>query len=284
MPCRTGRWCWLLVLLLPLQLLAAAPIVVRYPPPESNPDQRSRYPLKLLELVLKRAERNYRVEVYPYRMVQGRALLCLENNEGIDVLSTMTSTEREARLQPIRIPIDKGLIGWRLFLINKARAERFKGIASLDQLKPLGAGQGSDWPDTRILRANGLTVHGSSSYVSLFNMLESGRIDYFPRSITEIWSEAARHQDQLGVEPGIVLRYPTAIYFFVRKNDKQLAADLTSGLEKMIADGSFEKLFQEHYGETIRRAGLQDRRIIDLDNPLMPAHMPVHRKPLWFRE
>ena len=69
--------------------------------------------------------------------------------------------------------------------------------------------------------------------------------------------------------------------FSVRKRDARLAANLTAGLEKMVADGSFDKLFQEHFGEQIRQAALKERRIIDLDNPMAPS-LPLERKELWF--
>ena len=275
----------MLVLMLAWPLQArSADIVIRYPRPESNPDERSRYPLRLLELALARSDKDYRIEISPLRMQQGRAILQLEKSEGIDILSTMTSTEREARLLPIRIPIDKGLIGWRLLLVEKARLGQMANLRTLAEFKNFSAGQGSDWPDTAIMRANGLTVYGTSSYESLFNMLESGRIDYFPRSVIEVWAEADLHSRLLAVEPGIVLRYPTAIYFFVRKEDSALAADVSAGLEKMIADGSFDKVFQEFYGDMIRRAGLRERRAIDLKNPLMPDTMPLARKNLWFHD
>lgn len=281
------RQCWRFVLLiaaLSQPLCATAAIVVRYPRPESGPDERSRYSLRLLELVLQRAYLTYRVEQHPIRMQQGRAIVRLKNDEGIEVLSSMTSTDREQEMLPIRIPIDKGLIGWRLLLINRAQAAKFTTVTSLEDLKPLTAGQGKDWPDVRIMRANGLNVYGTTNYVSLFSMLENQRLDYFPRSVSEIWSEADHYQQRLMVEPSIVLHYPTAIYFFVRKGNTRLATDISEGLEKMIADGSFEKLFQEHFGDVIKRSALKDRRIFELANPLMPAGMPVERKNLWFRE
>ena len=283
--------CWRhLFLIAPLITALTAPppalaeIVVRYPRPESNPDERSLYTQRLLELALQRANPGYRVEQHPVRMLQGRALLRLQKGEGIDVVSTMTTSEREASFMPVRIPLDKGLIGWRLLLINKAQASKLKSVRTLEDLKRLTAGQGSDWPDTAILRANGLPVYGTSNYEALFSMLESERIDYFPRAVTEIWSEVGLYQERLAVEPSLVLRYPTAIYFFVRKDNTLLAADITSGLEKMIADGAFEKLFQEFYGEMIRKSALKERRILDLKNPLMPKGLPLGRKNLWFRE
>lgn len=280
------RQCWRFVLLiaaLSQPLCATADIVVHYPRPESGPDERSRYSLRLLELVLQRAYLTYRVELHPIRMQQGRAIVRLKNDEGIEVLSTMTSAAREQEMLPIRIPIDKGLIGWRLLLINKAQASKFTDITSLDELKTLTAGQGNDWPDVQIMRANGLNVYGTTNYPSLFHMLESQRLDYFPRSVSEIWSEADHYQERLMIEPSIVLHYPTAIYFFVRKGNTRLATDISEGLEKMIADGSFEKLFQEYFGDMIRRSALKERRVFELANPLMPSGIPVERKNLWFR-
>lgn len=278
-----GRWICLLLLAMPVRAAADA-FVVRYPRPESNPDQRSRYPLRLLERALARSEHQYRIEISPLRMQQGRALLRLEKDDGIDVVSTMTSADREARLHAIRIPIDKGLIGWRLLLVERSRLGRLKGLRSAAQFRNFSAGQGSDWPDAAIMRANGMLVYGTSSYEALFSMLGNGRIDYFPRSITEIWDEVDLHRDQLAVEPGIVLHYPTAMYFFVRKGNDQLATDLAAGLEKMIADGSFERLFQESFGDMIRRAALRERHVIEMHNPLMPDTLPLARKNLWFRD
>lgn len=279
--------CWRFILLLTalaLPLPACADIVVGYPRPESAPDERSRFTQRLLELVLQRINPDYRVQLHPVRMQQGRAIVRLQNSEGIDVISTMTSVERENSMLPIRIPIDKGLIGWRLLLINKANASKFRSVLTLEDLKKLTAGQGIDWPDTAILRGSGLSVYGTSNYASLFHMLESERIDYFPRAVTEIWTELDLYHKHLMVEPGIVLRYPTAIYFFVRKGNTRLAADIRDGLEKMIADGSFEKLFQQFYGDMIRRSSLKGRRVFQLKNPLMPKEMPLERKNLWFRD
>lgn len=281
------RRCWPCLLLIAVVLQpvwAMAEVVVHYPRPESDPDVRSHYARRLLELALQRAYITYRLELHPVRMQQGRAIARLQNGQGIEVLSTMTSIEREQELLPIRIPIDKGLIGWRLLLINKAQAAKFSSVTSLDALKKLTAGQGHDWPDVRILRKNGLNVYdGTTNYVSLFSMLERQRIDYFPRSVTEVWSEADQYPQRLMVEPSLVLRYPSAMYFFVRKGNVQLATDIREGLEKMIVDGAFDKLFQEHFGDMIARSNLKERQVLDLSNPLMPTQMPLERKNLWYR-
>lgn len=274
----------LCVLVLLLSPLATAATAVIYPRPEADSDQRGQYHVRLLEMALDRANSEFRVQRSAVRMQQGRALLMLGQNKGIDIVCFMTSAEREASFLPIRIPVDKGLIGWRLLLISKAKARQPDGWTTIDQLKRLRAGQGSDWPDTDILRSNGFLVHGTSNYEGLFSMLSQGRIDYFPRSVNEVWNEADAHADQLEVEPSLVLRYPSASYFFVRKGNDKLAADVTAGLEKMIADGSFDKLFYEYYGDILKRSGLKDRRVIELRNPLLPDGIPAGRQHLMYRE
>jgi hypothetical protein len=272
----------LFCLLLAASAMARAEIVVRYPAPESSGDARSRYPTRLLELALARANKDYRVTTSPMRMQQSRALVMLEKNEGIDAVCFMTSPEREASLLPIRIPVDKGLIGMRLLLVERAQAAHFGEVTTLETLQKLRAGQGSAWPDTAILRANKLPVSTTTNYESLFQMLEARRIDYFPRSVNEIWEEADHHP-RLAVAPGVMLHYTAASYFFVHKDNVQLAADLTEGLEKMIADGSFERLFQQYYADIIARSDLKNRRVIELRNPVQPDGLPLERKALWLR-
>jgi len=264
---------------------AAAQIPIFYPPPHSRTDTRNQYPIRLLETALQKAGGQYRAEETPLRMQQGRAKSLLQHGQGIDVVWAMTSIETEANLLPIRIPIFKGLISWRLLLINQRHAEKFKQITSAHALKRMVAGQGHDWPDTPILRANGFRVHGSSDYLSLFQMLKQNRIDFFPRSIVEIWAEAETHrQDGIIVEPAILLRYPSAFYFFVNKNNTKLAAELTAGLEMMIQDGTFDRLFHEYHDEAISKAALKTRTVFELDNPILPPETPLGRDVLWFRK
>lgn len=275
----------ILALVLAMPALApAAPVVVTFPRPESEQDTRSRFPYLLLEQALQRSGRVYRLRYSEHRMQQGRALARLENNQGIDIVCFMTSAERESALLPIRIPIDKGLIGWRLFLIHKSQAGRWAGFDEPSQLKTLTAGQGSDWPDVGILRDNGFKVYGTSNYDSLFSMLQQQRIDYFPRAVSEIWYEADAYRDSLVVAPRLALRYTTATYYFVRKGQAGLAADIATGLDSLIADGTYEKLFQHYYGDVIRRSGLKERRVVELNNPLLPDGIPPERRKMLFRE
>jgi ABC-type amino acid transport substrate-binding protein len=253
---------------------------VRYPQQEAD----GAYPVKVLSLALSKSGMPYTMEAMPYQMPQGRALKQLAQGIDLNVVWSITSKEREQDLLPVRIPIDKGLYGWRIFLVNKQDVPKFSGIKSLNDLKALKAGQGHDWPDTTILRANGLPVEVSPRYDSLFRMLQSNRFDYFPRSVLEIWGEAGKYANTgLVVEPRVLLHYPTAFYFFVSKNNPELATVLERGLNAAIKDGSFERLFQQTYGSVMQRANLSGRTGLQLNNPLLPANMPLQRKELWIQ-
>jgi hypothetical protein len=282
-----AAWRWLcgllLVSLLPHHLQADDSGTLRYPRRADGDEFRSIYALAQLQLALDKAGSALRLEPSHYSMEQERALVNLEHNDRLDVAWSMTSHEREQRLLPVRIPLDKGLFGWRIALLPKDRAQLLKNVRNLDDLSQFSAGQGHDWPDSEILRGHGLPVRVSSSYGSLFRMLQAQRFDYFPRSVIEIWDELEHPRgQQLVVDPHVLLRYPTAMYFFFSRKRPELAETVRIGMEKAIADGSFERLFQQHFAASLQRAQLDQRQLIELHNPLLPSATPLQRRELWF--
>jgi hypothetical protein len=261
---------------------ASAISTVYYPAPESDTDNRGEHEVRLLRLALQKAGGRYEVKRATQRMQQERQLREIASGHGrLHVMATMTSKEREEILLPIRIPLDKGLIGWRLALLKAGRLEVLRNVKTLTDLKVFRVGQGREWPDTDVLRVNGLLVDGVTSYASLFKMLAADRFDYFPRSIKEIWTELADHPD-LAVDPYVVIRYPAAEYFFVNRNNLGLAEAIRIGLEASIADGSFDKLFYEKFLKSIQQARLSQRVVIELSNPFLSSATPLGRKELWF--
>lgn len=262
---------------------AATPLV-RYPRSESEGQGRNteHYPVRLLRLALARSGQPYRLQPTGVMMRQNRALAELKAGRAIDIVWTMASQQRERDLLPIRIPLDMGLIGWRLLLIRAQDAPRYAAIRQPGQLQALDALQGHDWPDSDILRANHYRVQTASDYAGMFKMLESGRVDYFPRAVFEVWHEAAAFADHgLVVAPGLALHYPSALYFFVNRANTALADALRRGLEQMLADGSYARLFQDYYGELVARSALDQRRVFELRNSLLSPATPLARRELW---
>ncbi|MDC8758361.1 hypothetical protein [Janthinobacterium fluminis] len=274
------------VLLLCLSLACARADTIIYPRHQAEHDPQLDYVLALLRLALAKSGTPYTLRQSAQVMVQSRVIQEIVDGTGsVNIVWTMTSHAREAELLPIRIPIDRGLIGWRIALLSAKRAQLFQGVHSVRELGQFAAGQMRDWPDTAILQHNGLHVFdGSTTYEGLFKQLAVERIDYFPRSVIEVGSELASHAGlQLALDPYLIIRYPTAFYFFVGKQQTKLARDIEAGLEKALADGSFNALFQRHYGRLADGLNLGRRRVLELDNPLLPKATPLGRKELWYR-
>lgn len=263
---------------------AATPLRVIYPKAESGRDIRTDYPLELLRLALDRSGESFELKPSQASMQQARSLRQLAKGEGLDIVWSVTTRERERDLLPIRIPIDRGLIGWRVLLIRKDEQVRMDSIDSLAGLARLCGGQGHDWPDLGVLRTNGLRVLASPTYEGLFAMLQQGRIDYFPRAVAEAGPELERHQQMdLAIENHLLLHYPSALYFFVRQGNRPLADAVTRGLERAIADGSMAALFRQTYGSLLQRLALRHRKVLDLANPDFPGDVPTVRPDLWFQ-
>lgn len=246
-------------------------------------DKRGLYPIQLLQLALQKSGSAYLTKPSKRDMPQWRTLRHVELGLDLDVLWTFTTPERETSLLPIRIPIDRGLLGWRLLLIDEKNRPLFSLIKNPEQLKNLRAGQGHDWPDFPILQSNGYKVSPSSSYEGLFHMLKLNRIQYFPRAISEIDIElAARPEMKLAITPKWVFFYPAPLYFFVKKDNAKLAEAIEKGLRIAIKDGSMKKLFLSHFGPAIEHADLNTRQVIKLKNPLLSKETPIDQAELWF--
>jgi len=256
---------------------------VIYPQHDVGREWSWRYLHALLNLATVRSAGSYDFVESPEGMTQARVIRELAGCTGrLDLAWTMTSIERESQMLPVRIPVDRGLIGYRIALVRREHADRWAELRGLDDLRRYTAGQGHDWPDTEILRSNKLPVQGATRYELLFDMLRRGRIDYFPRAVFEIDDEVNGPLGQdLVIDPYLLIRYPAASYLFVRPDRPQLAADLTRGLEAAVADGSFQRLFQRHFGDLIARHRLAQRTVVTLSNPVLPPGTPLTRSALW---
>lgn len=202
----------------------------------------------------------------------------------IHVMWAATDQELENQLLPIRIPLYKGLLGHRIFLIRADGQAQFDRITSLDELKEIPIGQGRGWADSDILKDNGFKVYTPTKFDSLMHMLDGGRFDAFPRGVFEPFKEVTNYSHlKLAVEKRFMLVYKMPFYLFVSPQNKQLATDLESGLKKAIADGSFEKLFlsNPNVQEAIKSANMKNRTIFYLANPKLPPQTPVDIKEYW---
>ncbi|HEY4081232.1 MAG TPA: hypothetical protein VGM81_11065 [Burkholderiaceae bacterium] len=250
---------------------APAPMRITYPSSELSNDSRGDFYVSLLKLSLSKADIPF--DVQPALNTSGimRAFVRMAAGQGVDVMWAPATPQLDQGFLRIHVPLDKGILGWRIFLINRKDLNSFAAVHTLEQLKAFPAGQVTEWADTDILRSNGLSVVESMQYKDLFKMLAVQRFQYLPRGIGEIQAEARIYADLgLTIEPRLAVHYPMCAYFFVARDKVDLARHLETGLRRALKDGSYEKLFQQFNGQAIQAARLDRRTVFELDNPIAP--------------
>lgn len=218
------------------------------------------------------------------KMVQQRSVAMIEQSLHIDVIWSMTSVDRESRMQAVYIPLLKGLLGYRVFLIRQGEQQRFNNISTVNALKKITIGQGVNWPDTEILEKNKFQVVKSLGN-NLHDMLESKRFDMFPRSVLEVVNEDISRPN-LTIESNLLLKYPAPLYFFVNKSNKKLAKRLTIGLSRLVESGSFDEIFYSNKGPAtlMKELGIGKRKVIEINNPNISKESEklINNPSLWF--
>ena len=280
----------LILLLAPLKSFAASPMTYIYNAPESRLDVRYLYHWEILKTALDRTKNKYG----PYRlapsepMAEKRQTFELMNSTGkLTVMYLSTKPEFEQDLVPIRIPVDKNLGGYCIFLIRKEDQHKFDSIATLDDLRKFTYGLGLGWVDVDILKFNNFRVVTGSSYDGLFKMLINRRFDIFLRAVVEILDEYGQRKDampDLFIEKHVVFYYPLPMYFWFSKTEegRHLAARAEEGMRMMIEDGTYDRIFNKYQRYKILRLKLKERRIFRIENPFLGPETPFEDKRLWF--
>jgi hypothetical protein len=275
---------------------AAPPDILTYPRSESANDSQYLYDYELLRLALEATVPTHGIfELQPSAapMNQARAGDEIATSSGpgsVNVFARSTSAEQEQRFLPVRIPIDKGLISWRVFLVRADMEDKFAAVDSLQDLRAYSVGSFTTWADTAILRAAGFKVVTGNSYEGLFQMLVDRKFDFFSRSADEAYREYDERRAKLPdmrVEQKLLLHFPTTRYFFLRRSvDGQRLADrIEAGFDVLIKTGAFDAHFTRYKAALITRAHMRTRRVFRIDNPFMSAETRAllkSRPELWY--
>jgi hypothetical protein len=265
-----------------------------YPRAESVTDTQYIYDYELLRQALEATVAShgpYELGPSSVAMNQARAGDEIAAGSGrVNIFARSTAVEHEQRFLPVRIPIDKGLISYRVFLIRGDMQPKLAAVDNLDELRAYSVGSFTTWADTRILRAGGFKVVTGDSYEGLFRMLVARRFDLFSRSADEAYREYNERRELLPdmrVEQNLLLHFPTTRYFFLQRSEEgeRLAARIEEGLNLMIKAGSFDAHFLRYKGPLIARAHLKTRKAFRIDNPYMSPETQAMRKArpeLWY--
>ena len=257
-----------------------------YPPPEAAGDERHLYYWQLLDAALasnRDKYGDYTARPFDSPMTFQRAAAEVESGNGrVNIVSRATNLDLEKRLRPIRIPLDKGLLGFRMFLVMPETQARLDTVKTLDDLKQLTIGQSASWTDVRVLQAAGFNLVLADAYTPLFTMLGGRRFDLFARGAIEIeaeWRANLENVPGMMIEKRFALHYPMPRYFFVPRTaeGERMAERIEDGLLRLRASGEFERRYQAWKKLVLGDLHLPGRTVFRLPNPELSPEAPTDK-------
>lgn len=256
--------------------------------PNTHPDD---YYFQLLTTAMKKAANGRELPIFAQAapMAQGGATYELLKGRLVDVYWMGTDDIREKNLLYIPVPLDRGLLGFRRFIIHKDMVETLDKVQTFEQLKKLLACQGRDWPDAKIMRNAGLRVTEANNVDNLYQQVVARRCDYFPRGFLEAELEMNANSEtypELTYYNQLLLYYPFTSYFFVSPKNTALAKWIHDGLEMMIESGEFKKYMQEHpyTAKAFSASELhQMKRLIRINNSMIDSTTNRYDARYWFQ-
>ncbi len=255
--------------------------------PESLNDKRYDYPHDLLQLVLDETQADYQKSTVKYAthiMNRERLLIALKEGDEVHVVAEAPKAAWVNELLLVRIPIRKGIQGYRLFFINKQDQATLSALKTFEEFKALATGSGRGWSTTRVLREAGFNVVVGNNYEGLFTMLERGRFQTFGRGVNEIEAEYLAQKEahpNLAIDTELVLHIPLPTYFFISPKRPDLKKRIEQGLWRLIKSGKFEAYFLAQHQALIDKFRLKERRSFSIPNPNLSKADPLDNAELW---
>lgn len=242
------------------------------------------YAQKLLETAIGN-QQIYQLETHSSNHPAPRDVDMLRFDE-LSVVWQPTSRKLENQLLAIRIPIAKGLLGHQSVVIKKQRLAEFELDNQRKLLETMTFGISRNAEDKQIYLSAGLTGVYSSNEKTLIHMLEGDRFDYLPTDTHTAHKLVSDNPNlNLVIVPDLVVSFVKPIYFFVNKNNTQLANFLSERLEQMVNDGTLDELLmqQSFAAYTINKLSNDKLVAIELNNPVLPDETPVADSRYWYQ-
>lgn len=246
--------------------------------------------LDVLNEALKAADGNHSLRTYEVKYNQARTLLDLEAGQAAyNIYFTGHDKAREESLLQIDIPLTKGLLGTRVLFVHPNSAQKIDRVTSFNELKKFRFISGITWPDTEILRHNGLKVLTAPKDNQLL-MLIRNRVDIYPRGAMEWvkeWKEWKPYfnRKQVRLNTHIVLKYRADLFFYLSKSDIRRAAILRQGLERIMKNGVYERMFNgsQHMREALEAIMKHNPLVFELENPLVSERVKNIPEEYWYQ-
>ena len=243
------------------------------------------YHLGLLNLALSKTGVEYEIQQVEQDASHERLARELIKGEEYNIFWLGSSLKNSQNLIEIPIPLYRGLLGHRIFIIHKEDREKFKNITTLEQLLPLKGVVGTGWPDQDIMENSKLSLV-TSTYKNAFKLMNAGkRADYFPRGSYEIIPELEKRKSlsNLVMEENLALVYRYAVLFYVSPKAPEVAKLVHQGLLKAYDDGSFSKYFKSSplVQEVLNKVKIQKRKRFIIPNPYLSKEVLKSADRFW---
>ncbi|MFW6347057.1 MAG: ABC transporter substrate-binding protein [Cyclonatronaceae bacterium] len=195
--------------------------------------------------------------------------------KGQDVFVTIAGNQKFSEDDMIVVPhlLTKNLMGYRVPVIRQDDAETFAGIRDEAQVQQLTHGIPRTWSDAVIFRENGYEVSEEGDFEDIFDRLQAGRFDYSAfgaNEVLSVYENRARERENLVIDPNLLFFYPFPLVFYVSPQRPELAERIETGMRAIQESGRLDEIFDAHYGNIVEELHLSGRKLIILDNPLIP--------------
>lgn len=195
------------------------------------------------------------------------------------------------RLRMVPVPLDRGLLGWRLNLLLKAHQDKLANVRTVADLARFTMGQNVGWMDVEIYRAAGIPTKEVKLWSNgeFAEQMEADFLDLFPLGLEETLNYFLPHfqkrYPQLTADPHLLVRYPWFRFVWVAPGPgtEALYQALQAGFDRIVADGSFLRIWAQHRKPPAAQVFSQ-RTIIDIPNPFYgPSLVPQRYGHLLFK-
>ncbi|MCP4160870.1 MAG: amino acid ABC transporter substrate-binding protein [Deltaproteobacteria bacterium] len=250
-----------------------------------NDSRKNNFFMESLKWILKKSGQEYKIITTKHPVSSQKRKIVLVKNGEIDIIYAGTSIELEKELLPIRFPVTRGFNGRRIFIINKNYQFDYNMVNNLNALKNHTGVQGLGWGNKQILEYSGLK-QVENVYDEIFRSINAGNRSYFPRAVTEVFSEYNNRKAKmpnLVIDKKILLVYKYAVLYFVNPSNTELAEMVKTGFINGYKDGSYIRYFYNHpyIKSSLKHANLKKRIKIEIDNPFLSSETNAIPKKYW---
>lgn len=256
---------------------ATQALVVRYKHPDFGDLNRKTYEQQVIHLALEKTRPKVGTfELVPVNMIsRTHAIASMSQNLYQNFLMSLSYEDTlvaSGNLIYIPFPIELGALSYRICYAHKNLITQVRQIETLEQLKAYKVAVGADWLDGRILQHQGVQIVAGANITSLFRMTQAGRADLFCPSPSEYFHELENAKvTDLQLDNQLALYYPLPKFLFSHKSNQALLDRIKQGLEIAYQDGSLLQLWKTEHAGNLARAKLNERHLIQLDNPFISS-------------